>query len=166
MGYVVCSRVNFNRRRDGETEILQKLLIKQFLSNHIVPLLVPQGMLQDPNHRLLTNYRVRVAASKLASRRRGTQKRPAYGIRRTTVRVPCHRNCSLPMQACMIPRRSKYPIFEASALKDHTLNVFLDQGPQILGTWTLWDEEGMAFIVEHLQAQDLHNPFVAAWNIQ
>ena len=37
------------------------------------------------------------------------------------------------------PRGSKYPIFKDSGPKNHTLDGFWDQRPQILGTWTLKD---------------------------
>ena len=33
---------------------------------------------------------------------------------------------------------SKYPRFEVSGSKNHSLNGFWDQRPSILGTWTLW----------------------------
>ena len=36
------------------------------------------------------------------------------------------------------PRGSKYPMFEASGSKNHTVNGFGDQGPYVLGTWPLW----------------------------
>ena len=36
------------------------------------------------------------------------------------------------------PRGSKYPILKDSGPKIHTLNGFWDQGPYVLGTWTLW----------------------------
>ena len=36
-----------------------------------------------------------------------------------------------------LPRRSKYPLFKDSSPVNHTLHGFLDQKPQILGTWTL-----------------------------
>ena len=31
-----------------------------------------------------------------------------------------------------------YPILKDSGPKDHPLNGFWDQGPYMLGTWTLW----------------------------
>ena len=37
------------------------------------------------------------------------------------------------------PRNSKYPISNNSGSKNHTTNGFWDQGPEILGTWTLWE---------------------------
>ena len=36
-------------------------------------------------------------------------------------------------------RGSKYQIFEASGSNNHTLSGFWDQGPEMLGTWTLWE---------------------------
>ena len=33
---------------------------------------------------------------------------------------------------------SKYQTFKVSGSNNHTLNGLWDQGPQILGTWTLW----------------------------
>ena len=37
-----------------------------------------------------------------------------------------------------MPRGSKYPMFKVSGPKNHVLNGFWDQSPQILGTCTLW----------------------------
>ena len=42
----------------------------------------------------------------------------------------------------IIPRGSKYPIFEASGSKYHTIYGIWALKPQILGTWTLWDNYG------------------------
>ena len=38
------------------------------------------------------------------------------------------------------PRGSKYPMlmFKDIVSKDHTTTGFWNQGPEILGTWTLW----------------------------
>ena len=38
----------------------------------------------------------------------------------------------------IVPRGSKYPLFQDSGSKCHTLNGFWDQSPYMLGTWTLW----------------------------
>ena len=37
----------------------------------------------------------------------------------------------------VLPRGSKYPMFEASGPKYHTLDGIWDKRPSILGTWTL-----------------------------
>ena len=36
-----------------------------------------------------------------------------------------------------LAQRSKYPMFEVSGSKNHTLNGFKNQKPQMFGTWTL-----------------------------
>ena len=41
------------------------------------------------------------------------------------------------LAADVSPRGSKYPIFEVSDPKNHTLNGIWGQSPEILGTWTL-----------------------------
>ena len=45
------------------------------------------------------------------------------------------------------PRGCKYPIFEVSGSRNHTLNGIWGQTPQMLGTWTLW------LLQEHLLSQ-------------
>ena len=42
------------------------------------------------------------------------------------------------VRPCNSPRGSKYPIFEDSGSKNHTLNGFWDQSPSITSIWTLW----------------------------
>ena len=44
-------------------------------------------------------------------------------------------------QNITMPRGSKYPIFEASGSKYHTIFGIWALEPQLLGTWTLWDVE-------------------------
>ena len=67
-----------------------------------------------------------------------------------------------------LPRGSKYPIFEVSGSKNHTLNGVWDQRPQILGTLTLWARSlfpkwamewgprRMAVLVDHRNASLSH----------
>ena len=52
------------------------------------------------------------------------------------------------------PRRSKYPIFEVSGSKSHTLNGIWDQRPSILGTWTLWVWASQNQLVKTLNSEE------------
>ena len=44
---------------------------------------------------------------------------------------------SVPFPPMKTPQKTKYPIFQGSGSKNHTLNGFRNQGPEILGTGTL-----------------------------
>ena len=63
------------------------------------------------------------------------------------------------------PRGSKYPILKASGSKNHILNGFRDQKPQILGTWTLWGRKlaDKYLQVWHLGISGLGSPPLTAF---
>ena len=100
------------------------------------------AMVSDIPHIQLSMIRVSLSADVLRIARilqaccYLTIKRPSHRhaagehcLRRDIVRSPQQR----------IPGKSKYPIFEVSGSKNHTLNGIWDQRPQIFGTWTLWE---------------------------
>ena len=47
----------------------------------------------------------------------------------------------------ILPRGSKYPIFEASGSKSHTIDSIWALKHEILGTWTLWVGFAVAFLL-------------------
>ena len=73
---------------------------------------------------------------------------PVFGqveaqVRQVEASLPCCGAAARPrvpssLRSGVVPRGSKYPIFQDSSPKYHYGHGFWDQRPYILGTWTLW----------------------------
>ena len=51
----------------------------------------------------------------------------------------------------IVPRGSKYQMFEVSGLRSHANNSVWDQSLEILGTWTLWIVYGIKYMVHGIR---------------